>query len=100
MSDTQSDPPSAPPRRTSAVALRFDPAENDLPVVVATGKGEVAEKILEVAFANDVKVRTDPDLIQVLGALELGSVIPVEAMVAVAEILAYVYRATGRAVPT
>jgi flagellar biosynthesis protein len=82
------------------VALRFDPAENDLPVVVATGKGEVAEKILEVAFASDVKVRTDPDLVQVLGALELGSVIPVEAMVAVAEILAYVYRATGRAVPT
>ncbi|MFD2234278.1 EscU/YscU/HrcU family type III secretion system export apparatus switch protein [Phaeospirillum tilakii] len=82
------------------MALRFDPAENDLPVVVATGQGEVAEKILEIAFANDVKVRTDPDLIQVLGALELGSVIPVEAMVAVAEILAYVYRATGRAVPT
>jgi len=100
MSGTQSDPPASPPRRAAAVALRYDPSASDLPMVVATGRGAVAEKILEVAFANDVKVRTDPDLAQLLAAAELGSVIPVEAMVAVAEILAYVYRATGREVPS
>lgn len=100
MSGTQSDPPRLPPRRAAAVALHYDPAENDLPVVVATGRGAMAERIVDLAFAHDVKVRTDPDLAQLLATAELGSVIPVEAMVAVAEILAYVYRAAGREEPS
>lgn len=69
------------------------------PTVVATGKGRVAEQILELAFAHGVKVRTDPDLAQILSAVEEGSVIPVEAFVAVAEILAYVYRANNLVPP-
>ena len=86
-----------------AVALASSKAEagnpSGAPRVVATGKGAVAEQILEVAFAHGVKVRTDPDLAQILSAVEEGSVIPVEAFVAVAEILAYVYRANNLVPP-
>lgn len=95
-----SDPPAAPiGRRPVAVALSYDPAIADAPTVVASGKGALAEQILELAFAHGVKVRTDPDLAQVLSAVEVDTVIPLEAFVAVAEILAYVYRANNQAVP-
>jgi flagellar biosynthesis protein len=92
--------PTTPARRQIAVALHYDPGENGAPTVVASGRGSVAEQILNLAFANGVKVRTDPDLAEVLAAVDVDSVIPVEAFVAVAEILAYVYRANGREMPS
>jgi flagellar biosynthesis protein len=85
-----------PARKQVAVALNYDPDQADAPTVVASGKGALAEQILNLAFANGVKVRTDPDLAQVLAAVEVDTVIPLEAFAAVAEILAYVYRANGK----
>ncbi len=82
-----------------AVALAYDPQAGDAPKVVASGRGFIAEQILHFAFAHGVKVRTDPDLAQVLAAVDVDTVIPVEAFMAVAEILAYVYRANGRLPP-
>jgi flagellar biosynthesis protein len=76
-----------------AVALKNDRSTPGLPRIVATGRGAVAEQILELAFANGVKVREDADLAEILAAIDLDSEIPVEAIAAVAEILAYVYRA-------
>lgn len=84
-----------PARRQVAVALVHDPDNPNLPTVTASGRGAVAEQILQIAFAHGVKVRTDPDLAEVLAAVEVDTVIPVEAFVAVAEILAYVYRANA-----
>lgn len=55
----------------------------------------MAEQILQLAFATGVKVREDADLVEVLSAVDLESEIPLEALAAVAEILAYVYRANG-----
>lgn len=75
-----------------AVALTFDPADPEIPTVTASGRGAVARQILEIAFANGVKVREDPDLVEILATLEVGSEIPVVAFAAVAEILAHVYR--------
>jgi flagellar biosynthesis protein len=93
-------PPAAPaprrrPQRPVAIALSYEPGKEALPRVMASGRGAVAEQILELAFANGVKVREDADLAQVLGAIEVGSEIPIEAIVAVAEILAHVYQANG-----
>ncbi|WP_244442541.1 EscU/YscU/HrcU family type III secretion system export apparatus switch protein [Azospirillum lipoferum] len=88
-----------PARRPVAVALKYELGTQTLPRIVATGKGTVAEQILEVAFANGVKVREDADLVEILSAIEVDSDIPVEAIAAVAEILAYVYRANGTLPP-
>ena len=66
------------------------------PKIVAKGYGKIAEQILELAFAHNVKVREDPDLAQILSAIELDCEIPIEAFAAVAEILSYVYQANGR----
>lgn len=83
-------------RRATAVALKkYGIDEGALPKVVAAGYGAWAEKIVELAFQNGVKVREDRELAQMLAAIELDSEIPTEALVAVAEILAYVYKANG-----
>lgn len=97
---------SSPPRRpgtertTLAVALRHDPQSAAEPRITASGRGKVADQILCIAFDHGVKVRTDADLAQILATLEVDSLIPVEAFAAVAEILAYVYRANRQAPPT
>jgi flagellar biosynthesis protein len=75
-----------------AVALRYRPDADKAPVVIAKGRGHVAEKILELARTHQIPVREDKDLVQVLGLLELNETIPPEAYKAVAEILAFLYR--------
>jgi flagellar biosynthesis protein len=88
------------PRAPIAIALdykregRVDPKAG--PRVAATGRGAVAEQILQIAFERGIPVREDPDLAQILSTLEVDSVIPVDALAAVAEILSYLYRLNGR----
>lgn len=82
--------------RATAVALKkYGIDEGALPKIVAAGYGVWAEKIVEMAFQNGVKVREDKDLARLLAAIEIDSEIPTEALVAIAEILAYVYKANG-----
>ncbi len=76
-----------------AVALHYEAGKGRPPKVVASGRGELAETILALAFAHDVKVREDADLAEMLAAVEVGEDIPIEAFVAVAEVLSYVYAA-------
>lgn len=71
--------------------------QKNAPRVVATGRGAIAEQILEIAFAQGVPVREDPDLVELLATLELEAEIPIDAIAAVAEILSYVYRANSQA---
>jgi flagellar biosynthesis protein len=82
-----------PALKPVAVALRHNREAGNLPRIVASGRGSVAEQILAIAQAEGIQVRQDADLAEVLVALEVGSDIPVEAFAAVAEILSYIYRA-------
>lgn len=85
------------PKRETAVALAYRPEKGDeAPRVVASGKGELARQILDLAFAAGVKVREDADLVEILAAVDVDSPVPLEALMAVAEILTYVYMANGR----
>ncbi len=83
-------------KQTVAAALVNDPTNSGLPQIVAAGRGKWADQILELAFANGLKVREDPALAEILANIELDSPIPTEAIMAVAEILAYVYEAEGK----
>jgi len=92
----------ARPKSPLAVALDYKRPDGTIdpkrgPRVSATGRGAVAEQILAIAFAKGIPVREDPDLAQILSTLDVDSVIPVEALSAVAEILSYLYRLNGRA---
>ena len=77
---------------TQAVALRYRADTDKAPVVIAKGRGHVAEKILELARSHQIPIREDRDLVQVLGLLDLNETIPPQAYQAVAEILAFLYR--------
>ena len=79
-----------------AVALSYDRETDPAPRVSASGQGPIAERILALAREHGVPIREDADLAALLGKLELDSVIPAEAFVAVAEILAYLYRQNDR----
>lgn len=93
--DTSTSQKKAKRKDTVAVAMSYDAETDHVPKVVAGGRGSIAEQILEIAFANGVKVREDADLAELLSAIELDDMIPPEAFAAVAEILIYVYRANG-----
>lgn len=72
-----------------AIALSYD-GTNTAPTVVATGKGYVADKILETAKKENVPIHKDEKLAKTLSKLELGDAIPKELYKVVAEILIYV----------
>ncbi|QHI71959.1 EscU/YscU/HrcU family type III secretion system export apparatus switch protein [Aminipila terrae] len=72
-----------------AVALKYDESQGAAPVIVASGLGHMAEKIVEVANQVDVPVYEDTSLATVLSQLELGAQIPEEVYRAVVEIYIY-----------
>ena len=67
--------------------------------MVASGQGHIAEQIVRIALDSGITIRKDADLVEILGKLDLDTLIPVEAFAAVAEILSYVYRSQGKAPP-
>ena len=87
------------PRKKTAVALAGSEGGKKVPRIAAAGRGTIAEKILQLAFDHDIKVREDSDLVEILANIELDSPIPSEAFMAVGEILSYVYQANGRSNP-
>lgn len=72
-----------------AIALEYNP-EEDAPKVVASGRGVLAEKIIEKAKESDVPIHRDDKLADTLSRLEIGEMIPPELYGVVAEILIFV----------
>jgi flagellar biosynthesis protein len=85
------------PDRPAAAALHYDPAGIDAPEIVATGRGLTAEEIVRVARANHVPLHQDAGLVEALGKLDIGTVIPRELYAVVAEVLAFVYAVDAEA---
>lgn len=75
--------------KKTAVALQYNPGE-EAPKIIATGKGEVAKRILKKAKESDVPVYEDGKLAKTLSKLEIGEMIPPELYGVVAEILVFV----------
>jgi flagellar biosynthesis protein len=77
-----------------AVALHYD--KSGAPRVVAKGRGSIGEKIIEVAKAHDIPIEENEVLAGALSNVELGDEIPAELYKAVAEVLIFVLRLSGR----
>lgn len=78
-------------RRRAAVALAYETADG-APRVVAKGRGELARRIIERAREAGVFVHESPELVSLLLEVDVDTRIPPELYVAVAEVLAWVYR--------
>jgi flagellar biosynthesis protein len=78
-------------RRSEAVALTYDAADG-APRVVAKGRGYLAEEIIERARQAGVYVHESPELLSLLMQVDMDDRIPPQLYIAVAELLAWLYR--------
>ena len=85
---SKSDKAGQNPTRKKAVALQYGP-DDAAPVVVASGMGYLAERIVGVAQENGVPVYEDDSLATILSQLNLGQEIPAELYQAIVEIYVY-----------
>jgi flagellar biosynthesis protein len=85
-----------PKKPAIAVALGYDPDTTAAPVVVATGRGLVAEKILAIARESGVTIEANPMLAEALSGVPMDEAIPRELYAAVAEVIGFVLRAQRR----
>lgn len=76
-------------KEKTAVALAYEPGDA-APKILATGKGELAERIIEKAKESDVPFYADHKLAETLSKLRIGDTIPPELYEVVAEILVFV----------
>lgn len=78
-------------QRKKAVALRYH-EQYTAPKVTATGKGYIAESIIEKAEEHQVPIIEDATLVELLAELNINETIPEELYEAVAEVFAFIYR--------
>jgi flagellar biosynthesis protein len=79
-----------------AVALKYEYQQDVSPLVVATGKGELAEALLKKAQDLGIPIQEDKPLAEALSSLPPGTPVPEDFYQVVAQILAMVYRLEGR----
>jgi flagellar biosynthesis protein len=80
-------------RRKVAVALKYDAPS--APRVVAVGRGEVAQRIIEAAERNGVPLTDNPALAEALSRIPIDQEIPESLYRAVAEVLTFILRTSG-----
>ena len=76
----------------SAVSLQYQSEVNAAPKITAKGEGWVAEKIIKMAQENNIPIREDRDLFNLLSEIDIGKEVPESLYKVVAELLAWVYQ--------
>ena len=76
----------------SAVSLKYKKGRDSAPKVTAKGQGWVAEKIIRMAQENNIPIREDKDLLNLLSEIDVGQEVPDSLYKIVAELLAWVYQ--------
>jgi len=77
-----------------AAALKYDINIDNAPKVVAKGKGDVAGNIIKIAEENNIPIKKDEDLIELLSAIDIDKEIPPSMYKAVSEIFSFIYDLT------
>jgi flagellar biosynthesis protein len=83
---------STPDKRPLAVALKYEAP--DAPRVVAVGRGELGQKIIDTAREHGVPLETNAPLAEALSTVELETEIPEQLYEAMAVIIAFILRAS------
>ena len=82
--------------KKKAVALGYNRSQDNAPKVLASGAGEIANKIISLAKEHDIPIKEDPDLIEILSEVEVDQEIPPNLYKAVAEIFSFLYKITNK----
>ena len=78
--------------KKTAIAIRYEMDKDSAPLIVASGKGVVADEILRIAQENKIPLHENPTLAQMLGKLQIDMPVPPELYVLVAQVLFFVYQ--------
>ena len=87
----ESDPAAVSEERSLAIALAYAPGDT-APRIVAKGRGLIADEIIRRAHQHGVFVHESPELVTLLMQSNLDDRIPPQLYVAIAELLAWIYR--------
>ena len=82
--------------KQKAAALRYDKDKESAPRIVAKGEGESAKNIIKIAELNNLPIRKDEDLIELLSKVELDKEVPEALYKAVAEVFSFIYKASKK----
>jgi len=80
--------------KQKAVALRYDTKKENAPKVIAKGDGVSAKNIIKIAQENNIIVKKDEDLVELLSKVELDKEVPDVMYKAVAEVFSFIYKIT------
>lgn len=79
-----------------AVALKYDEKKDRAPMVKASGKGNIAKNIIKIAKENNIPIKEDENLVEMLSKVEIDREIPDNLYKAVAEVFAFIYKITNK----
>jgi len=82
--------------KKKAAALRYDTSKENAPRVLAKGEGEVANNIIKIAELNNLPIKEDADLVELLSKLEIDKEVPEALYKAVAEVFSFIYKSTKK----
>ena len=80
-----------------AIALLYDGA--NAPRITAKGRGELADRILQLAEQHGIPLEGDPELAAILSQIPVGEEIPESLYRAIAEVITFAYLVSGKRPP-
>jgi flagellar biosynthesis protein len=84
-------------KQNKAAALEYRLGIDSAPTLVAKGRGLVADKIVAIAKERGIPIHEDRNMVEILSTLSLHEEIPPELYKAVAEILVFIHKLSGKA---
>ncbi|MBL0708814.1 MAG: EscU/YscU/HrcU family type III secretion system export apparatus switch protein [Sulfurimonas sp.] len=84
------------PNTKKAAALRYNTQKESAPRLIAKGKGETAKNIIKIAKLNNLPIKKDEDLIELLSKVEIDKEVPAQLYKAVAEVFSFIYNVTRK----
>ncbi len=79
-----------------AVALKCDMEKESVSKVIAKGKGDIASRIIKIAQENELPIKKDEDLVELLTKIDIDQEIPQNLYKAVAEVFSFIYNITNK----
>jgi len=77
--------------KKKTAALKYDVDRDQAPRIVALGSGSIAEKIIKTAKKENIPIKEDKDIVEILAKMNIGDQIPEELYTVIAEILSFFY---------
>ena len=79
-------------KKKKATALQYNINKDNAPKMIAKGEHYLAQKIIEIAKENNIPIKEDRDLVELLSKLEINQEIPQDMYKAIAEVFSFIYK--------